>query len=225
MIDQLDAQLLAMTPPNKVGRLPRNIRDLGDWKASELRAFLLFYGVPCLQDLLPQQYLQHFSYLVRGIYVLLQERISTPDIAVARGLLTTFFTSYASLYGSSMLTINVHNISHLCTKVEDLGPLFCHSGFFYEDLKGISGLYSGTQNVNEQICKNVSIQQGLPHLAKYMLPGSPAFNLYKKITSHQKIKSSLGPISDQISVLPHFTNVGDTEMARKLPPEAKVVRF
>lgn len=37
------------------------------------------------------------------------------------------------------------------------------------------------------------------------------------------------PVSDQISVLPHFTNVGDTEtvteMARKLLPEAKVVRF
>ena len=128
------------------------------------------------------------------------------------------------------MTINVHSISHLCTKVEDLGPLFCHSCFFYEDLnKDFRNLYSGTQNVNEQICKNVGIQQGLPHLAKYMLPGSPAFNLYKKMTSHQKIKSSLVPISDQISVLPHFTNVGDTEtvteMARKLLPEAKVVRF
>lgn len=53
VIDQLDAWLLAMTPPNKVGRLLRSVRDLGDWKASELRAFLLFYGVPCLQDLLP----------------------------------------------------------------------------------------------------------------------------------------------------------------------------
>ena len=60
-----------------------------------------------------------FSYHVRGIYVLLQERISTADIAVARDLLTTFCTSYASLYGSSMLTINVHSISDLCTKVED----------------------------------------------------------------------------------------------------------
>ena len=59
VIDQLDARLLAMTPPNKVGRLLRSVRDLGDWKACELRAFLLFYGVPCLQDLLPQQYLQH----------------------------------------------------------------------------------------------------------------------------------------------------------------------
>ena len=145
----ISASTDARMPPNKVGKLPRSFRFMwleGFWTAC-LSAFLW-----CAMS-------QHFSYLT---YAGNQERTSTADITVARDLLHTFCSGYASLYETSMLTNNVQR---------------------------------GTQNVDEQICRNVGTQQGLPQLAKYMLPGLPAFNLYKKMASHRKIKSSPMPIS------------------------------
>lgn len=55
------------------------------------------------------------------------------------------------LAGPQLMTYNVHQLLHLRYCVEDLGPLWSHSCFFYEDLNGDFRDFHGTQNIDGQV--------------------------------------------------------------------------
>lgn len=131
-LSTLEDRLSAIQPPNRVGRLPKPLAEVKDWKASEYRAFLLFYGLPCLRGILPDDYHNHFSFLVRGIYILLGDSISEAEIERAGQDLKQFYATFSELYGEhgDLETMNIHSLMHLAEKVEDLGPLWTHSCFF-----------------------------------------------------------------------------------------------
>lgn len=58
------------------------------------------------------------------------------------------------LAGPQFMTYNVHQLLHLRACVEDLGPLWSYSCFFFfEDLNGdFRDLFHGTQNNDGQVC-------------------------------------------------------------------------
>jgi len=50
------------------------------------------------------------------------------------------------------MTYNVHQLLHLQESVEELGPQWSHSCFFFEDLNGdFHDLFHGTQNIDGQV--------------------------------------------------------------------------
>ena len=56
------------------------------------------------------------------------------------------------LAGAQFMTYNLHQLLHLRDCVEDLGPLWSHSCFFFEDLNGdFRDLFHGTQNIDGQV--------------------------------------------------------------------------
>lgn len=74
--------------------------NLNHWKASEFRSFLLYYGIPCVEGILPNSYLEHFACLVEATFLLLQEKITAKDINRCKKLLDVFFYKcMAPLYG------------------------------------------------------------------------------------------------------------------------------
>ncbi len=57
-----------------------------------------------------------------------------------------------SFPGPQFMTFNVHQLLHLKDSVDNLGPLWSHSCFFFEDLNGdFSDLFHGTQNIDGQV--------------------------------------------------------------------------
>lgn len=57
------------------------------------------------------------------------------------------------LAGPQFMTYNVHQLLHLRACVEDLGPLWSYSCFFFEDLnRDFRDLFHGTQNIDGQVC-------------------------------------------------------------------------
>jgi len=116
----IDKRLKDMKPPDFIQRLPRELEtSRAYFKASELQAWLLYYSIPCLIDILPQRYLEHFACLVEGVYILLGDNI-TPDLLdLARDLLSTFYKDHQLLYGDGNCSLNVHNVgAHLVTYVQ-----------------------------------------------------------------------------------------------------------
>ena len=71
----LNARLVAMRPPYEVTHTSRSIEDIGYWKASEFRAFALYY-FSALQGLLQEVYYDHFLYFVYELQVCLQEEVA-----------------------------------------------------------------------------------------------------------------------------------------------------
>ncbi|KAK4006359.1 hypothetical protein OUZ56_011513 [Daphnia magna] len=84
----LDARLSQMRPPYEVTRTSALLSNLGDWKASEYRAFALYY-FSALDDLLPKQFYDHFLCLVYGLQVLLQEEVAVERVKEVEFLFNT----------------------------------------------------------------------------------------------------------------------------------------
>lgn len=196
---EMNGRLTALSPPNRITRLPRKLDDLAHWKASEYRSFLLYYAVPVLKGILPDDHLQHFLLLSKGIHILLQESISENDIREAEASILRFCMMVDVMYHPCLESSNIHALLHLSTKVRDLGPLWAHSCFFYEDLNGdLRNLFHGTVHAARQILNAISIQQELPRMAKRLMAGSPEAKLYDNMMSHRKLRSGLHKISDEI---------------------------
>ena len=56
-IKVFEKRFMSMKPPYRITRTPRSIiANMAHLKASELRSFMLLYGLPCLWGLLPNEY-------------------------------------------------------------------------------------------------------------------------------------------------------------------------
>lgn len=124
----LDQKLLQVKPPKFIQRLPRSLKSRKQWKASELRSWLLYYSIPILKNILPDKYLQHWILLVVSINFLLKEQIDSCNIELSRSLLKMFHLDIQNLYSEQCYTFNVHQLLHLSSFVKKLGTaleFFC----------------------------------------------------------------------------------------------------
>lgn len=144
--------LMSSKPPNDICRLHRSLDERGFWKASEWRAFLLFYSPLIVKQYLPIRYLNHWMLLVFAIHRLVQERVRPADVHDAKLSLLKFVVLLPELYGIEHVSYNVHILTHLADSVKHWGRLWANSAFLYEDNIGkLTKLFSGTQAVSMQI--------------------------------------------------------------------------
>lgn len=79
----IDERLLSIRPPHCAKRLPRSLKERGDWKASEHRSWLLFYCLLCTRGYLPLQYWRHMVILVEAAATLLASELNPSMISQA----------------------------------------------------------------------------------------------------------------------------------------------
>lgn len=183
-VEEVDRHLLNITPPNCISRAPRSIsKDYAHWKASEFRSFLFFYGIPCLWNILPDEYFQHFLLLAEAIWLLNQSSISPQCLEKAGNILRHFCLRIEALYGNHYQTFNVHCLLHLQDCIQNIGPLWACSCFWFEDYNGdLRKLFHGTQKVELQIAFSVCIQQKIPELIPLLPSGSSSKEFYEDMT-------------------------------------------
>lgn len=79
-VEEINRCLLRIKPPHDFRRTPRSILTSKYWKASEYRAWLLFYCLPVLSNFLPTDYLYHLSLLVCSIHILLGTSLTASNV-------------------------------------------------------------------------------------------------------------------------------------------------
>ena len=126
-----DQYLLKIKPPLEITRPPHSYQKFGhDWKASEYRNFLMFYGLSIMVSI---KQLSNFSLLPHSVHILLQYSISKLSLDYAEKMLIRFCQGFQSIYGQRYMLSNIHQLMHLCDNVKHLGPLWSHSCFPFED--------------------------------------------------------------------------------------------
>lgn len=161
-IDTLNSRILQIRPPISFCRLPRPISERAHWKANEWQYWLLFYSLPCLNNILPARYLHHYSLLCQAMFLLLGTRVTDAHVAEAEKLLLRFVERIVRLYGQSAATFNVHQLLHLSKSVEMLGPLWGFSTFPFENGNGhLLGHVTAAQGVPQQIAERCIMQSFL----------------------------------------------------------------
>ena len=124
VIKDIGKMLLRIRPPHEFRRTPRPIETtLSRWKASEFRAWLLFYSIPILFEFLHRDYLHHLNLFVKSVHILLGSRISSDDLSAAKEMLTVFYQTMCDLYPPEIWTLVVHSVIHLVQCVENFSPL------------------------------------------------------------------------------------------------------
>ena len=168
LIEVIDNKLCAIKPPSYISRRPRPIQShFAYWKASEQKYWFFYYSLPTLNGILPEDYLNHYQYLVQAVYLLFREKILNEMINLADNLIFEFSSRFQLLYGDKHMTCNVHSIRHLPEVVRRLGPLWTTSCFVLESVNGkMKALVHGSKKPELQIMFNLNIHIKV-HTLKY----------------------------------------------------------
>ncbi len=182
-LSAVDAALLKLRPPHFVTRTPRAISEhLKFWKANEFRAWLFYYSIPIVMEILPNPYLYHYAAFVQAISVLCKDSISRRDIEKSNELLVYVVQMFGPLYGDQYITMNVHALLHLADCVTKLGPLWVYSCFAFESLNGdILKLVHGTQAIEMQIASAIRALQNLPEVLNRFPEDSPVYSFVLRL--------------------------------------------
>ena len=134
------------------------------YKASEYLTLLLMY-LPVMFGILPNEYMLHYTHLSAALFILYQKSITEEQLHLAQHSIDQFCAGYEQLYHLRFQTSNFHNLMHLVEDVKNLGPLNQFDCFVYESCSGqILKEIHGTQNVESQLIRAVSISHKLPQM-------------------------------------------------------------
>ena len=138
-LPEVEKLLKNIHPPNIICRARRSTEDhLKYFKVSELiKKLSSFYGLVILKGKLPSPYYEHFFFMFsEAIHLLLPLEITEQHLQQASVLFTNFCANIKLLYGKCYRLANCHRLLHLVESVRQLGPLWTHSCFHFEDANG-----------------------------------------------------------------------------------------
>ncbi|KAK3920652.1 Ankyrin repeat domain-containing protein 17 [Frankliniella fusca] len=160
--DIINSYLESIRVPDFVTRIPRSTEKFHQWKANELRSFVLYYSVIVLRRCMKEEYFQHWLLLVLSLYLLLQDTVSPIDISRSEIMLQLFCRDFARLYKADYFTYYVHNLLHLPLTVKRNGPLWSNSTFQFESFNGTFAKFiHGTKNQGKELVNNVRLTIGV----------------------------------------------------------------
>lgn len=148
---QINSLLLKIKAINEIQHQPRSLDAISFYKASEYRAWLLFYAFPIVSQFLPPDYVQHLSLLISSMHILLSDCVKVQELDIAHRMLSTFYQAGGDLYSPVIYTANMHLLQHTVPLVKLWGPLWCYSMFGFENLNGVLGTtFHGTSKFMHQ---------------------------------------------------------------------------
>jgi hypothetical protein len=184
---------------------------LGDWKASEYRAFALFF-FSALEDLLPKQFYDHFLCLFYGLQVLLQE-VSIERVKEVEFIFQYFVREAELLYGRKRIRYNFHLLTHLVQSALNWDLPWSSSTFIPEWFNGeLISLKNGTQCVAKQMVRSFLLKKGvlsdaISLITNFNLPVTESallrklLNISKKEAFYSHINEDCGINNDTVQLL------------------------
>ncbi|KAH8032898.1 hypothetical protein HPB51_003474 [Rhipicephalus microplus] len=171
----VDRRLMSIKPPMDVKRLPRPTKERKWWKAKELESWLLCYSVPVLHGILEKPYMQHWACLVEALHIMLQRAISPTELTIAEGLLLEFHVRAELLFGKSVMTFNMHQLTHIAKSVRHWGPLWAHSAFPFEAGNGsLKKAVKAANGIPHQVCRVLQMESMVVELQRQAISPSVA---------------------------------------------------
>ncbi|CAD6230233.1 GSCOCG00006713001-RA-CDS [Cotesia congregata] len=190
-VEIINEILLKFKHPSSITRSPRDINERNMWKATEWRSWLLFYSLPCLNQILPQKYLDHLALLVEAVTILLEEKITSEMLEIADELLIRYVCYYQEYFGKEHMTYNIHLLLHMVKSVMNLGPLSAHNTFCFENENHfVLKMKKSPTHVGLQITRKYFFHKSLP-LLRQRFKLSEAFEKFCERNLSGRLKNTL----------------------------------
>ncbi|KAF0705638.1 Uncharacterized protein FWK35_00038752, partial [Aphis craccivora] len=117
---------------NDFSRKPRSLKYVRLFKATELRQLLLYTGPVVFENIISDDCYNHFLTLSVAMRILLSSDLNK-YIDYARKLLEYFVKTFQQIYGSHLVSHNVHSLLHLADDYDKFGNLDNCSAFPFEN--------------------------------------------------------------------------------------------
>ncbi|XP_044019218.1 uncharacterized protein LOC122859593 isoform X2 [Aphidius gifuensis] len=164
-ITTIDDIVKSYQPTLDETRVPEQIYDAKKLKAHELALWLLNYSLVTMKDIFPNKFVRHWSLLVDGVSILLKESIQKNEIDYSEKCLLDFVRGVERSYGKEQVSYNVHLLTHLAQSVRDLGPLWAHSAFIFENFnQQIKKSVKSSNGVAKQICDGFRLKYAIENM-------------------------------------------------------------
>lgn len=195
---ELNRRICALKPYSRISYKPRSLEFQALFRAIEYKYLCLYYLTYSLRGLLEKRYIEHFTLLSAGIYILSKHELDENDICKAEKMLDEFCNQFEKLYGVNAVTLNLHLLRHYGLIVRNTGPLWCHSLFGFETNMGVLAKYSsGGLNVLEQISEKYIIAKS--QNVNTPMDQTPSFTVNLKCSSeHDNMLHQCGLSEDGI---------------------------
>lgn len=147
---------LAKTCPSEFSRKPRSLEELSHYKATELRAILLFTGMILFKDFVTEEVYENFLDLMIAMKILLHPTLSQSMNAIAKRLLLKFNKEFQRIYGEDEVVYNVHQATHLADEALHFGNLDDVCSFPFEsELYQFKLMKRRPNGALTQLCKRI----------------------------------------------------------------------
>lgn len=163
--ERINNALLAVrfSIPLEFARLPRSLKEVDKWKATEFRLFLLYIGPVILKSAMSNEYYTHFLTLSVAIRILCHPELCIKINDYAHNLLVYFVDNFKNLYGPEYMSYNVHNLLHLANDVKTFGSLDKFSCFQFENyLRSIRKRIKNSGKPLEQLINRINEETKFP---------------------------------------------------------------
>ena len=216
MID-LNRRLTNVFVPSDFRRKPRNLCYLNDWKATELKYFIMFY-LPSIKGLITNDEFILLTMTSTLVTLMTKRFLTEGDIAAIDLIADRTVQLVQRIFGLDCMTSNIHDLLHMADQVRETGPQPQLSTSVFEDLiRFMKTLLHGTKSQVNQLVKGYIENRCHGQYMKYMitdsvfdyLHGKSARYIYTVIDGHKLHgKPRIEPpannlITDELSQL-HF---------------------
>jgi hypothetical protein len=157
--------------PTYLGHAPRRIdAHYKGYKAAEWKAWLLFYGVPLLDQRIDESYVENFRILGQFYSLATQHVLKEADVGRIAQWATQFVAGYERLYYRQeserlpVCGVNVHYLLHFSQYIKDCGPACYWWQFVMERYCGIIKPKARSKSqMNVSLANAVVINEHLNH--------------------------------------------------------------
>ncbi|CAF1538688.1 unnamed protein product [Adineta ricciae] len=155
---KINAKLRSINYIHDILRRPRSFSNVQKWKASEIRLFILYIGLPVLAEFLPEERLGELAFYNAILRLLHDHWESDKQLHQSTSLLLKLYVKHLSklvnsgIYSSSLLTISTHTHLHLPFQCVKFGRLNWLTNFVFESFLGfLKAFVKGSSGAGNQI--------------------------------------------------------------------------
>ena len=109
--------------PREFARKPESLQFLEDFKATQHRQFLLYFGIVVIKGIVSEDVYIHYLLLSTAVRCLSIQNASSTLLSFAKLALEQFILDADLVYDLNFISLNVHNLCHLYEDVVRYGPL------------------------------------------------------------------------------------------------------
>ena len=210
---QLQEKVDFITPPPRVGRIPRKIEsNFASFTADEWKNWILLYSSFALYNVIDTPHFNCWSFLVDACKILCQPIVSRSNINDAHLLLVEFCKLFETLYGIECCTPNMHMSLHLKECLLDFGPFPAFWCFAFERYNGIlEGISKSWVSPEKQMFQKFSAVQRLKSFSESLPKDNGFLGLICKHMSGGTANEDCGSFGQMMSedslMMQEFKNI------------------